>query len=224
MAVFAADPAKSARAERAYDAHEWASAQALYYILADTDTAAAVHARLIVAGEMRGDTAATVKAVENALAKGVDFRNLASLLGRNFRALGRGDIYGSTMQRLQTDMPYLRRPIDRLMLDYATSRGDGADMMLYAGRLLAGLPDNARYADAYAWGALYCGCDSIAENTWRRAVDANPTDFHLLVNLGSFLADRNPGQALQYLNRAAAINPTAALKALIKSVNDKEDR
>lgn len=217
----AANPAIEARARRAYDAEEWASAQALYAVASENSTNPGLHARMMVAAEMLGDTAAAPSALERAMQSGVPVPDMLDSLELCFKERGRYDMYGNMLRRIAGRRPYLRRPVDARLLNYATSRRDGEAMIKYASRLLAGLPDNAAFIDALAWGQLYCGHYADAEATWRKGIEANPDNAALMINLGELLADSKPSEALELLKRAYILAPTPALAARIKSFENE---
>lgn len=210
----------NSRARRAYDAGEWASAQALYAIASQNSSDAGLHARMVAAAEMYGDTAAAVPAIERAMTAGVPLAAMLDSVETYLRSQGRHAAYCTMLQRLADERPYLRRPVDVRMLNYAKARRDGAAMVKYARRLLAGLPDNADYIDALAWGLLYCGDYDGAEKAWRQGIETDGDNAVMLINLALLLVDSRPDEALTLLQRAYATRPTPALAAQIKALQD----
>ena len=206
----------SRRADRAFSAGEWASAQALYALVTDAapDNADA-HARMMTAALMRGDSTAVPVAVERALASGVALGALLDSLRADLRMVSGYNLYPIALEGIAADKPYLRRPITDRLLDYYSERRDGAMMVRCAQLLLAGLPDSPRYLDALAWGKLYLGRRDEAEAAWRHALSADPDNAQIIISLATLLGNTPESTAL--LHRADSISPSPAIKARLKA-------
>ena len=216
--LFAAaeEDALQTRAERAYRASDWASAQALYGVVCsrqpDNFRAAA---RAITAGLMRGDTASVEPLVEQTLSAVVPLDSLMNAFESEARGLGRADVYVATLHRLVDSLPYMRRPFNARLLNYYCFRQDADRIIEYSQLLLSGLPDTSRYLNPLAWGYALKGDMEQAIATWLRSINADPDNFEALVAAGNALAETNPEQALAFLLRANDINPSPYLNQTI---------
>lgn len=210
------DDSLSRRADRAFYAGEWASAQALYALVTDAapDNTGA-HARMMTAALMRGDSTAVPVAVERALASGVTLGALLDSLRTDLRMASGYNLYPVALEGIAADKPYLLRPITDRLLDYYSERRDGAMMVRCAQLLLAGLPDSPRYLDSLAWGLLYLGRRDEAEAAWRRALAADPDNAQIIISLATLLGNTPESTAL--LHRADSISPSPAIKARLKA-------
>lgn len=208
------------RAQRAFDSGEWASAQALYGLVTDRepdDTGA--QSRLLTAAVMRGDSASIVPVVERAMAAGVPLGAMLDSLKTDLRAASGYALYPGVLEHLAAGRAYMRRPLMTHMLDFYTERRDGANMVRCARGLLAGLPDSPHYLDALAQGLLYTGDRAGAEESWRKALEADPGDVKALLSLAALLG--HTPEALDLLRRADAVAPSPAIKQRIKSFSDE---
>ncbi len=220
LAVASAPDEAVRKAARAFDAGEWANAQALYGLVTDrAPDDAGAQGRLLASSVMRSDTAAMVGAVERALAAGVPLGVLADSLKVDLRMASGYGRYPGALHLIAGRLPYLRRPVTVRLLDYYTERRDGQMMVECARSLLAGLPDSPRYLSSLALGLLYCGDKPGAEAAWRRAIEADPADVGAIISLASLLGDSD--EALGLLRRADLLSPSPAIKARIKAISDR---
>ncbi len=214
--ALAPDSVMDRRADRAYRAAEWTSAQTLYNILADRQPAdALVAARAITSGLMRGDTAALIPAVEKSLSAGTPIDSLIGSLQTEALNLRRIDLYEHTLHTMAVGLPYLRRPINARLLAYYRFRNDADNVIRYAGMMLAGVADDPRYLNPLAWAYAQKGNIDKAVETWRRVLVVEPDNIEALLSAGNALAATDPTAALPLLRRAAAIRPTPYLTSLI---------
>lgn len=217
LSAAAADPAVIAgRAGRAYDAGEWASAQALYNLLADSrpDDAEA-YARSIVAGEMYGDSAAALPVVERALHAAVPFDSLMDAVEEANTRQGRSGDYVWLLHSIEKNLPWLRRPVYKRLLDYYQFRRDPQMCIRYCRLLLSGMPDNTSWLNSLASAQAMAGDLAQAEATWREVLDLDPDNFDALVGLGNTLLPDNREAAVELLNRACRLHPTPYLESLL---------
>ena len=207
------------RASRAFDAGEWASAEALYMRVSDAAPSdAKPYGRVIFAALMRGDTTATARTVERALASRVPLDSVLSVLESEALAHADGSLYVAELHRIGREMPYLRRPVDARLLTYYTFRSDAPMMIRYAQALLRGLPDSPRYLNALASAYLIDGDIAAAVETWKRIVAVDSANTEALVGLGNALYDSAPDAALRYMERAQEIHPTPYLASRIAAL------
>lgn len=210
------------RASRAYDAGEWASAQALYMRVSDAAPKEALpYGRIIFAGLMRGDSTSTVPTVERALANQVPLDSVLGVLESEALAHADGKLYVAELHRIGNSMPYLRRPVDARLLRYYTFRSDAPQMMRYARALLRGKPDSPQYLNILAKAYLIDGDIPAATETWKRTLAADGDNLEALVSLGNALFDSEPSEALIYLEKANTIHPTPYLQQRINTLKTK---
>lgn len=211
------------RASRAFDAGEWASAQALYLRVSDIEPADALpYGRIIFAGLMRGDTTVTTSSVERALTNHVPLDSVLTVLENEALAHFDGHLYVVELHRIGREMPYLRRPVDARLLKYYTFRSDAPMMIRYAQALLRGLPDSPQYLNILAKAYLIDGDIAAAIATWKRTVAADNDNLEALVGLGNALYESNPAEALPYLEKAQEIHPTPYLATRIAALKSPE--
>lgn len=218
LAVNAADSgAVTARADRAYAAGEWASAGALYMLASNNEAPEArSFGRIIVCAVMRSDTTVTVPEIERALSARVPLDSVLTVVCDETRSLGRPQAFEAELTRIASGLPYLRRPLDSHFLRYYLGRADGQNIILYARRMLAGLPDSPAYLNALAYGQLLTADYDAAEKTWLAVLDADPDNTEALTGLGNLLLDTDRSRALDYLRHACRVSPTPYLTRLIE--------
>lgn len=206
-----------ARAERAYDAREWASAFALYSLVSEAEPDSIVpYTRSVVAAAMRADTTLIPQVLERALDAKIPLDDILGSLEREAVALGRADIYISAVEGAARSMPYIRRPLYAAMLRYHLFRSDGPNTIKYALAMLAGRSDDIEALTALARGYLLTDKTPEAADTYRRILALDPDNFDALVALATLLADTDPSAARSYLRHACDINPTPYLQQLLK--------
>lgn len=175
LPLMASGHALDERAARAFDAREWASAEAMYLVISDAEPEAVrPYARIIVSNVMRGDSTATLPAVERALNAHVAIDSLLDEIRNQALEANAGDIYPQELNRIAAGLPYLRRPIDARLLDYALFRSDPDGIIRYATALLKGLPNSTLYLNKLAYGYMLRGDMEQAAATWRRVLEIDP--------------------------------------------------
>lgn len=214
--------AMNVRAARAYESGEWASAQAMYSLVTEREPDDALpYGRAIVAASMRGDTASVCPLLEKGLQAGVPLDSLLGVIENGALALGEGSMYLSTLDRIAATLPYLRRPVDARLLSYFKFRRDAANTALYARRLLAGLPEDARYLNDLAWAEAMQGNFAEAEATWRKVLEYHSDNLEALTALGNMLVETRPDEALVLLGRANELHPSNYLASLISKLKQR---
>lgn len=207
------------RADRAFSAREWASAQALYMLEADrTPAQARPYGRIVVAALMAGDTSCTISQIERAMAHGVPLDSVLSVVETESMTLGQGDMYAGELHRIENSLPYLRRPVQARLLNYYTFRNDPENIIRYSQLLLRGLPDSPRYLNSLAYGYTLAGDNAAAIATWEKTLKADPDNIEALVSLGNALFDIDQASALTYLRRAYSLRPSDYLLRLLNRV------
>ena len=210
------------RARAAFATANWPGAQALYILVADARPSdAGPAARLMVASHMRGDSTVTDRAFVNALSASAPLLPMLDSLEVLMGAAGCRAAYPTLLIRQAQAHPYIARPLYSRLLTHATRRHDGAEMIKYATLMLRARPDDITALDALAWGQLYTGDSDAAEQTWRKILSIAPRNTAALTALGTLLSDSRPAEALDYLEQAYAITPTATLRATIATLRSR---
>ncbi len=201
------------RAARSYEWGEWASAAAMYELMLDMhpDTAA-TYSRAIVAQCLIPDTAASVDLMQRAMTHGCPLDSVLAGVRAESYALGEAGLYEDYLYRLQRQMPWMRRALDHELLRYHDMRRDGDATVVYATRMLDGLPDSREFLAALARGHMYRGDLDSAAAVWRRLLELYPDDYDTLLLLGCYLRPRDPAAGRPLLDRAAALRPSPALR------------
>lgn len=206
------------RAERSFAFAEWPSAQALYELLIDRrPDRPDYYARAIVAAELAGDTVAGPDLVEQAMSHGLPFAPLLADIRATSYSVGAGDGYGGFLLRLQSQLPWLARPLDNELLAYYTSRSDGPMMVRYARTMLDGLPDSVDYLALLARGYLLQDDLPAAADTWQRILALDPDNVDALIALGNCARlQGRADDARRYLAAAYRLRPTPYLARLLQ--------
>lgn len=209
-----------ARALRAWDAREWASAQALYGIVADRlPSSAEAAARLAVAAEARGDSTAARLAVEQAMSHGVALDSvLATARGLCFEAAIPG-AYTTLLESLFQSLPYARRPLAMTLLRYNLARCHGSDAIRWADYLLLGAPGDASVLILKARAALISNDTASAVDCALQALQTDPDNLEALLIAGNGKAMTHQPGALDLLRRACSLAPTPYLQERIQTLS-----
>lgn len=216
----------SVKAERFFRYGEWASAQALYELMLDerpdVDT---TYVKAIVASAMLGDADRASRLLASAMSAGLGFDRLMSGVRTVAFEVGAPAVYEDFLFRSQRDCPWLVRAIDSALLDYYVLRNDGGKMVVYAGRMLAGLPDSVHYLSVLADGYALLGDFGQAVTVWKGILELAPRDYDTLLKLGNYMADTGQdADAVEYLGRAAAIRPTPFVDCRLARLDDKAEK
>ena len=207
----------ASRASRAFDNREWASAFAIYTLITpDTPDAIGPYSRSIVAAWMLPDTAQIGPCVESALSHGIVLDSLLRQIEAEAFALGDAEIYKGILHTTAEALPFLRRPIDKALLSFYTTRADGPNMVKYARIMLAGRPDDIAAMQALAKGYLLAGDTSAAKTAYSDLLVASPRDYDALVALATITMPADPEAARALIRRALAIKPSPYLEGLLK--------
>lgn len=215
-----ADSALAARADRAFDAGEWASAQALYSVLAARPQAPAHHyGRAIVASAQQSDTAVALEMASRALAAAVPLDSLLKSVETESYGLGNGNIYPDILLVMAKGMPYLQRPLLRRLLNLYVYRADAPNTIDCARRLLAGLPDNVRFLTVLA-GAQYAdGRVDEAIETYVNILVLQPDNIDALLALANhYDAAGDTVAAMEYFRRANRVCPSPYIQARMNTL------
>lgn len=212
-ALAADSEAIATRAARAYVAGEWAGAQALYGLVADSDPSSApAAAHLIVSAEMRADTTVASGAIDRYMRVGAPLGDLLGQLEDLSFSLGRAGMYESLLLRLARQMPYLRRPLALRLLHFYMFRGNPSQTIEYATMLLRGQPGDPLYLNAMGQAYMTLGDVDSALQCFADALAGDPDNLEALTALGNYYAaSDDAATALPYLRRAAAIAPSPYL-------------
>ena len=222
MAAAALPPSRSCdalaiKADRFFDQKEWASASAMYELMLEQrPDSAALYGRAVTAEGMRGDSVAQIMLLRRALAAKVPIDSLFASVEQASFALGQANLLEQFLKMSARAEPWLARKIDASLLDYYAFRRDGASMIHYAGKLLAGVPDNEHFGILLAEGLLIEGRDNEARQAFGRVLDSHPASLTPLLYLGEMAAERgDTTEAIAFLTRARAIAPSPRLDATL---------
>lgn len=205
------------KATRYFDQKEWASASAMYSLLLDQrPDSAMLYGRAVAAAAMRGDDSGETALLRQALGAKVPLDSLFSSVRQACFSIGNAHLYEHFLLLSGRSEPWLSRKTDAMLLDYYTFRRDGAAMVTYARKLLAGMPDSRIFALRLAEGLLIEGRDAEARDTLASLVATHPDSFEALLYLGEMaLYAGDSAAATDYLARARAIRATPRLDALL---------
>lgn len=222
----AADYQTTARkAQRFFDDREWASAQALYGLMLDErPDADSVYVRAIVASSMIRQDLRASELLSDAMKAGVSFSRLMTGVKEVSFSIGEPAVYENFLERSRTDCPWLARAIDDELLHYYLFRDDGPQIVVYARKMLAGLPDSVKYLSALARGYACTGDFANATAAWRQILTVDPDNYDTLLCLGNYFnISGNSAKALEYLRRAEAIRPTPYVTGLIAEITKSKE-
>lgn len=234
----------SLKASRFFEQKEWAQAAATYYQMLEIHPEVpATYGRAIVANAILSDTVAQLQLMAKAIDNKIPFDSVLSRVKQTSYSLGKSNMYGHFLLRLQDAYPWMRRPIDNYLLRHYTWRRDGQKMMTLAAKMLDGAPRNVDFMAIYADGAMLCGRTDEALAAWKRILSVAPDHYATLINLGVYYYmqvtglppapqglptahPRRPGRvvypdtplkadALAYLNRANTLHPTPKLQVML---------
>ncbi|MDE5568589.1 MAG: hypothetical protein K2K00_03460 [Muribaculaceae bacterium] len=216
----------AAKAQRFFDAREWASAQALYGLMLDQKPDAdSVYVRAIVASSMLGHKQTASHFLTDAMKAGVSFSRLMGGVKTVAFEVGAPSVYEDFLLRSQKDCPWLKRAIDDELLNYYMFRNNGALTVEYAQKMLSGLPDSIEYLSDLAEGYIALGDGDKAADTWKRILSLDPDNYQTLLKLGNYCDVTGDWLgATDYLQRAAQIRLTpyvAKRLAMLDTVEKK---
>lgn len=199
-----------AKADRFFDNREWASAQALYGLMLEQEPGvAATYSHAIVASAMMGDTVSTSDLLSQAMSHGVKVDSLFEAVRTTAFEVSAPSVYESFMLTAQRDCPWLARAIDGQLLDYYLFRDNGEKIVVFANKMLAGLPESTYFLGCLARGHALQGDFETAVAVWKRILRIDPDHYDTLLNLGNYLIiSGDQSNAQTYLERADKIKPT----------------
>lgn len=213
------------KADRFFDQKEWASS-AVYYgrMLQDRPEVAATYGRAIVAEGMKGNREGQMALVARALDHHVAFDSLFSRVRQVSFSLGKSHLYEKFLYSVAEGYPWMRRTIEGYLLKYYAYRRNGADMVVYADKMLAQAPDNVGFLTTRAEGYMLCGEFDQGLASYRDVLSADPDNYHALLSLGNWYADKDPVEAVAFLSRAEALRPTPYLTAKLQSLKGEKEK
>lgn len=198
------------KADRFFEAGEWASAQALYGILLDKRPEAdSIYVKAIVASSMMGDSVAASHLLTNAMNAGIGFERLMAGVREVSFEVGSAKTYEDFLLRSQRDCRWLTRAIDAELLRYYIFRDNGPKIVKYSQIMLAGMPESVEYQLSLASGYVLAGDYDKAVGTWRRIIEQSPDSYDALIAIGNYMdLSGNTISAAEYLSRAQELRPT----------------
>lgn len=208
------------KAARFFEAREWASAQALYGLMLDErPDADSIYVNAIVASGMLGDSIASSHFLSGAMAAGLSFDRLMGGIRAVSFEVGAPAVYEAFLLRSQRDCPWLSRAIDSELLDYYLFRDNGPQSIVYARKLLSGLPDSRLYLGKLAEGYVLAADYDSAVSLWQEMLTLDPDDYDTLIDIGNYMAITGENdKAADYLRHAYSLHPTPYVGALLASL------
>lgn len=210
------------KAQRFFDWREWASAQALYGIMIDSHPDAdSIYVKDIVASSLLGQEEYASKLLTDAMKAGVSFSRLMAGVKDVSFAISEPAVYERFLERSKRDCPWLARAIDDELLSYYMFRDNGEQTVIYARKMLDGLPESIKYLSALAQGYACCGNFDNATDTWKRILTLDPDHYETLLRIGNYyaIAD-NKSAAIDYLTRANNLRSTPYLTSRLTELSE----
>lgn len=223
LTASAADYYKTARkAQRFFEDREWASAQALYGIMLDErPNADSVYVRAIVASTLLNQDERASSLLSDAMKAGVSFSRLMAGVKDVSFTVSEPAVYERFLMRSQQDCPWLARAIDDELLSYYMFRDNGGQTVIYARKMLAGLPDSVKYLSALAQGYAACGDFDNATSAWQQILSIEPDNYETLLCLGNYYAIAGVNSAARdYLTRADNLRSTPYITSLLAKLSE----
>lgn len=219
-AVIAAVAAKptfeelSVKAGRFIHYREWASAQAMLQLMVDErPDDSAITGRAIAVAGLQGHSAEQLRLFRAAVDHRQRFDSVFAAVETESFSLACVHVYEDFLKMIAREEPWTERSINSYLLRYYIFRRDGAGMVEYAGKMLAGMPDNVDFLHAQADGYMLMGEFDKAAEMLQKILVTDPRNLKALLELGFYRESQgNMAEARGYLSRACAVNPTPYLR------------
>lgn len=197
------------RARRALDSGEWASAQAMYTVLAERNPSCGqYYGRAAVAAFAAGDSAAASEMAVRAMSHAVPPDSLLAPVRAESYRLGRPSIYPALMDSMASRLPHLRRPMLLRRMKYYMERGDARATIGCATQLLRAIPDDTHLLGILADAYMQAGEEQQGADTYARILALDPANYDALLSLANHYAATGNPEALELFRRAYAVRPT----------------
>lgn len=213
------------KAQRFYHYQEWPSAIAMYTLMLQEQPAVpSTYAHAIVAAGMQQDPARQVAFLRQSMDAHVPLDSIYDLVQQLAFEQGNAPLYENFLESTGNTFHWLRRNIDARLLQYYTWRRNANSMVIYARRMLDGLPDNTDYLTALADGLMLRDDQQQAIDIYLHILAIDPDNYHALLVLGNYYDNLShldrfnteaPILARQYLSRADALRPTPYVTNLL---------
>lgn len=214
------------KAARFFEWREWASAEALYGLMLDEKPDVdSTYVKAIVAASMMNHNDAASHLLTQAMKAGVSFPKLMEGVKTVSFEVGAANVYEDFLLRSQRDCPWLERAIDAELLKYYQFRDNGDLIVVYANKMLAGVPESTDYLSALAEGYVILGDYDSAIKAWQKILAVSPDNYLTLLKLGNYYA--NAGQnadAAAYLGRAAEVHATPYVAGRLTALDSVEKK
>lgn len=210
----------SAKAERFFQQHEWASAAAMYQLMIDRNPDVAdVYAHAIVADGMRHEKSQQQQLLSMAIERHLPFDSIFGKVRELSFSLGNAPVYENFLKESRVTLPWATRNINARLLDYYLYRGNAPLAIEFAKKMLEGMSDNQTFLVALAKAYMMAGEFDKAKTELRATLDLNPSSVPALLTLGNLLlAEGDRSQALPLLRRAYTLSPTPHLATTIAAI------
>lgn len=204
----------SIKAGRFIHYREWASAQAMLQLMVEErPDDSAITGRAIAVAGLVGNSNEQLRLFRAAVDHRQRFDSVFSAVETESFSLACVHVYEDFLKMIAREEPWTERSINSYLLRYYTFRRDGAGMVEYAGKMLAGMPDNVDFLHARADGYMLEGEFDKAAEVLQQILVTDPRNLKALLELGFYRESQgNMAEARDYLSRACAINPTPYLR------------
>lgn len=220
LASTAATPAfdeLQVKADRFIYYKEWPSAMAMLQLMADErpEDSSVTGLAIAVAGLLDNE-AEQLRLFRAAVDHRQRFDSVFTAVESRSFALSCGHVYERFLRMIAREEPWTSRSIDSYLLRYYTFRRDGEGMVEYAGKMLAGMPDNVDFLQARAEGYMLTGEFEKAAESLRELLKVDPDNLDALLKLGFYLRSKgDTAEGDKLLRKACDISPTPYLKSLL---------
>lgn len=214
--------ATALKANRLFEQRDWPSAQAMYELmLSERPDSTDTYAHAIVVAQMRADSVRAVDLLERAMSHSVGVQPLFDRVRSVAFSIGRARIYPDFLRLAVKELPWLARPVERLMLQYYLFRDNGPKVVEYGLLMTDGLPDDVGFLADLSRGYMLSADYDSAVACWKRILDLDPNNYLTLINLGNYyLLINRPDLGLPYLERANNLRSTPYLESIIHDSYD----
>ncbi len=214
------------KASRFFEWREWASAEALYGLMLDEKPDVdSTYVKAIVAASMLNHNETASHLLTQAMKAGVSFPKLMEGVKTVSFEVGAANVYEDFLLRSQRDCPWLERAIDAELLKYYQFRDNGELIVIYANKMLAGVPDSTDYLSALAEGYVILGDYDAAIRAWQKILSVSPDNYLTLLKLGNYYANAGrKAEALEYLGHAAEVHATPYVDGRLAALDTVEKK
>lgn len=205
------------KAARFFKYKDWPNAAAMYELmLEDSAKVVDTYCHAIVTAAMRELPDYEISLLERAQQQLIPVDSIYSGVRRVSFAMGQTSLYENFLMLVMDRQPWLKRSIEKQLLNYYVFRRNGPKMVEYSRIMLTGAPDNRQYLAYLADGYMLEGDETRGIDVYRKLLSLYPDDYDTLLILGNYYymkGEKEP--ALRYLGQADSIKSTPYVKDII---------